>query len=45
MRKLFLMTAAFLVAMGTGAQENKDQRTLDIHGTIRGKYEYQTKER
>ena len=39
------MTAAFLVAMGTGAQENKDQRTLDIHGTIRGKYEYQTKER
>ena len=38
------MTAAFLVAMGTGAQENKDQRTLDIHGTIRGKYEYQTKE-
>ena len=39
------MTAAFLAAMGTGAQENKDQRTLDIHGTIRGKYEYQTKER
>ena len=39
------MTAAFLVAMGTGSQENKDQRTLDIHGTIRGKYEYQTKER
>ncbi|MGI6222900.1 MAG: porin [Prevotella sp.] len=43
MRKLFLVVA-LLVSLGMGAQEKKSERTLDIHGTIRGKYEYQTQE-
>lgn len=39
MRKIVIM-AALLVSLGMSAQEKKDIRTIDIHGTIRGKYEY-----
>ena len=46
MRKI-LVLAALLVTLGLNAQgqEKKDKRTLDIHGTIRGKYEYQNQEK
>ena len=46
MRKI-LVLAALLVTLGLNAQEQekKDKRTLDIHGTIRGKYEYQNQEK
>ena len=43
MRKNVIM-AALLVSLGLSAQEKKDTRTIDILGTIRGKYEYQTRE-
>lgn len=39
MRKIVIM-AALLVSLGMSAQEKKDTRTIDIHGTIRDKYEY-----
>ena len=46
MRRSCVLLAALLVCGGLQAQDDPNpERTLDIHGTIRGKYEYQTKEK